>query len=143
MRSFLPLVTLCISLLGVALPAWLALIAYRNQTRTKTAEFLLALHKSFFVDEFYKTIRDQIDSGSAEAIDALVKEETPAFTDFLNFFELVAYMEKQGTLSNDDIAALLGHYLRILCENASLTAYIADSKNGFEHLKNLVEHRVE
>ena len=79
--------------------ALVALANYWHQTRTKKAKFLLTLHKSFLVEEFYKGIRDQIDGGSYEEIAALVKEESPAFTDFLNFFELVAYMGKQGTLS--------------------------------------------
>ena len=52
------------------------------------------------------------------------------FTDFLNFFELVAYMGKEKIISGRDVEALLGYYLKVLTMRPELRAYIHDEKRA-------------
>jgi len=127
-----------------ALSAYFALKTFHHNTRTKAAEFLSNLHKSFFVDETYKKVRSVLDDDSEGAeitLSNFIKEEPPEFTDFLNFFELVAYMGSEKTLSKKDVEALLGYYLQTLSDKPLLRKYIQDKKNGFEHLDMLLTTR--
>ena len=81
--------TLVIAIAG----ATVALNTYRRNATTKRAEFLTSLHKSFFVEKTYKRIREILDDDSpagAAARETMVAEQSAAFTDFLNFFELIA-----------------------------------------------------
>jgi hypothetical protein len=122
----------------------LALRTFRHGARTKAAEFLSRLHQQFFVEKTYKKIRAILDDDSQSATDALhrlVIDETADFTDFLNFFELVACMGHCRTLSRGDVEALLGYYLQILTEKAEIREYIHTKKNGFEYLDKLLTSR--
>ena len=115
---------------------------YKLNSRTKVAEFLLKLHQSFFVDATYSKMRQTLDEESAtgsELIGSLVKQEGVEFTDFVNFFELVAYMNQRGDLQAADVYALFGYYLRILTTNADLRGYIRDKSRSFEHLNALLD----
>ena len=44
----------------------------------------------------------------------MVDREDADFTDYLNFFEFMAYLEDRGQLSKRDVAALFDYYLRLL-----------------------------
>jgi hypothetical protein len=132
---------------GVAIAgisAALALRTFHRGARTKSAEFLARLHEQFFVEKTYKKIRSILDDDSQSAADALhrlVNQETADFTDFLNFFELVAYMGHCRTLSRGDVEALLGYYLQMLTDKHELREYIHTKKKGFEYLDKLLSSR--
>ena len=132
------------AVIAASVSACFGIVTYRRSTRTKAAEFLSALHKDFFVEKTYKKTRDILDDESETAyskLEAFVRDEPAEFTDFLNFFELVAYMGKCGTLSDADVEALLGYYLQILTDKPELRRYIHNRKKGFEHLDELLTRR--
>jgi hypothetical protein len=121
--------------------ASVALVTYRRNAKTKRAEFLTSLHRSFFVEETYKRIREVLDDDSPAGEttrEAMVAEQPAAFTDFLNFFELIAYFKILGAYKEDDVKALLGYYLRLLRRSRSVYRYICDRKNDFENLQALL-----
>jgi hypothetical protein len=121
--------------------ASIALLTYWKNTNTRRAEFLWNLHKSFFVDDTYKTVRRVFDDPSEEAATkraTFAKEEPEEFTDFLNFFELVAYLERRRNLSRRDIEALFDYYLTLLEKDQLIRNYIRNPKNGFEQLDGLL-----
>ena len=70
-----------------------------------------------------------------------VSQELTEFTDFLNFFELVAYFKSIETLANEDVEALLGYYLDRLSRKVVVRKYVRDSSHGFEHLRRLLTER--
>jgi hypothetical protein len=132
------------TLLVGGLAALIAAFSYRRNSRTRRAEFLCQLHRSFFEDETYKSVRKALDTEEEEAIAAFVVTESEDFTDFLNFFELVAYLQRQNNLSLEDVEALLGYYLALLRERPALRGYIRTRTHGFEELDRLLaimEHR--
>ncbi len=121
--------------------AFVAVRAYSHNSRTKAAEFLMALHKSFFVEDTYRKVRDTVDGDSEQAVEELsryVSEQPGIFTDFLNFFELVAFMRKKETLSQEQVEALLGYYLKKLAAKENVRNYIGNPENGFENLDELL-----
>lgn len=140
-------VDLCIkafaAIVGVV-SAGFAVRTYERNTRTKAAEFLMSLHKAFFVDGTYQPMKDLLDCDGAEEEEKLAKavaEQSAAFTDFLNFFELVAYLTEIDTLTTDDTEALLGYYLDKLVEAPAVWGYVRRSSTGFENLRRLLAER--
>lgn len=118
-----------------------AAIGYLRNARTRRAEFLWDLHQSFFEKDTYKNVRRKLDETSAEAaddLDAYIESEAEEFTDFLNFFELVSYLEKKHNLSLQDVRALLGYYLSLLSNHQRVRSYIRNPANGFEELDRLL-----
>ncbi len=104
----------------------------------------MALHQAFFVAETYKKVRNSLDDRSGPArreLTRYINEEPYEFTDFLNFFELVAFMRREGTLSEAQVEALLGYYLQILADTPELRAYIGNEQKNFEHLDELLSRR--
>ena len=127
-----------------AVTAASAALTYQKNARTKAAEFLLSLHKAFFVDTTYSGMKALLDCdtpGDEANLSEVVRAETTEFTDFLNFFELVAYFESIETLSHEDVEALLGYYLDRLSKKVVVRKYVRDSSHSFEHLRLLLTER--
>lgn len=124
--------------------AYFGLKTYARNVRTRRAEFLVDLHKTFFIEEKYRRVRQILDSDSddAAAVDArnlLIQDEPEDFIEFLNFFELVAYLEHCGNLSIEDVDALLGYYFKLLIHHTKIRDYIRDKLHSdFEHLDALL-----
>lgn len=141
------IVTLCLAGISVAtaiISAWYGIRTYQRNARTKAAEFLTQLHQAFFVDKTYKRVRQLLDIDQPEdsnRLQRLIAEESSDFTDFLNFFELVAYFVECGTLLEEDAEALLEYYLDILDSTPILRAYIGRPDRGFQHLNRLLHNR--
>ncbi len=120
------------------------MFTYVRNSKTKTAEFLMTLHKAFFAESTYQQMKMLLDcDGVAEEgkLEAMVQTEPPEFTDFLNFFELVAYLDSVGTLARRDSEALLGYYFNLLREKKAVWNYIQSSAKGFENLRKLLAER--
>jgi hypothetical protein len=88
-------------------------------------------------------VREQLDSGDAQKISKVVREESACFTDYLNFFEFLGYLEKSRQVSRDDILGLFQYYLHNLKANPDVMRYIEDSKNGFERLREMLRQNLE
>ena len=122
--------------------AIVALSVYWKNAITRRVEFLYDLHTSFFVNETYKAVRKVLDDSSEKAAArraAFVRDEPEQFTDFLNFFELVAYLEQRRNLSLKDVEALLGYYLTLFEQHSDVRSYVRNPKNGFEQLNGLLD----
>ncbi len=130
-----------LTLLIGAVAAAFGLYNYIKNVQTKRAEFIYKLHTDFFVSQTYKEVRSILDSddeSSGEERERYIAEEPEEFTDFLNFFELVAYLQKRGDLSTKDVEALLGYYLSLLSDHKPIRRYIGNQANGFEELNRLL-----
>ncbi len=133
-----------LALVVAALSAAIAAFTYWRSTRTKAAEFLTSLHQAFFVDKTYKKVRSVLDDESklgASKLSELLQTEPDDFTDFLNFFELVAYLRECRNLSAKDVEALPGYYLTLLANKPDLRSYI--NSRDFEHLDSLLTKRAK
>jgi len=131
-------VTATLAVVGAAVALW----NVRITVRTKTAEFLLSLHKAFFTEKTYDDMRRFLDDQGEIAVKELalkVHNEDDDFIRFLNFFELIAYMWACHTLQYEDVEALLGYYLRRLNHNEEVRKYISNPEKSFEHLNRLLK----
>lgn len=75
-------------------------------------------------------------TANSDNANRLVIEEKAAFTDYLNFFEYVAFLKKSKQLRNRDVEALFDYYLKCLKRHDRVRTYI--DNNGYEHLSHLL-----
>jgi hypothetical protein len=68
----------------------------------------------------------------------LVKAEGPGFTDYLNFFELLAYLHKSEPISTQEVSGVFDYYLKSLKRHKDVADYIATPSKGFETLNELL-----
>ncbi len=97
------------------------------------------------IQKFYeapdlKRIRKVLDDNSADAaaVEELVRSEDSDLTDYLNFFEFMAYLKDRRQLSKKDVAALFDYYLRLLSKHKDVRKYVLDDRNGYGYLKILM-----
>jgi hypothetical protein len=116
-----------------------AVFVYWRKARGERARWAENLYSRFFEKQELKEIRNILDCdpGTPE-VAALVTNESPQWTDYLNFFELVAYLEESRQLKARDVKALFEYYLGCLKKHQPVMNYIVDESNGFEHLRKFL-----
>jgi hypothetical protein len=143
--------------LGTIVLALLGLWArqnYRRQVSLEQMRWLQQLYDSFYNSDRYKEVRQVIDfdevgqtmellrRGDADPHQLSLPERTQLdqFTDYLNFFEWLAYLEEEKQLTFRQLDTMFGYYLTRLSQvdrNRQLRQYIRD--NGYEQLHRLLD----
>jgi hypothetical protein len=126
------------SIAGIVAAFW-ALWVYRSNSQRERARWAESLYSKFFERDQLKRVRDLLDCNPGDQqVSDLVNKETSDYTDYLNFFEFVAYLQASKQLSNKDVEALFGYYLGCLNRHSDVTQYIRDEKKGYEYLRKLL-----
>lgn len=116
-----------------------ALLVYRNNSKRERARWAEGLYTRFYEKPELKKVRDQLDCVAGDAgVASLVSEESSALTDYLNFFEFVAYLQSSKQLSRTDVHALFGYYLDCLRRHKDVVGYIRNKEKGFEYLSKII-----
>lgn len=119
--------------------AIIAIVTYRSNSRRERSKWAIQLYEKFYESDHYGKMRDKIDCAADDpAVRDIVKSEDPAFTDYLNFFETVAFLVTRKQLSEDDVLSLFHYYLRCLKRHRVVTNYLNDREKGFEHLNEFL-----
>jgi hypothetical protein len=107
------------------------------------ARWLASLYEKLYEKDHLKGVRQILDSADREAseINKLVTDEPSEFTDYLNFFEFVAVLEKSGQLKSNEIEDLFHYYLDCLEKSPKIREYLA--AKGYEHLDEFVRARTK
>jgi hypothetical protein len=147
--------TLLLSLAAI-LGGSLALIDYRARVVAEKSKWALQLYEKLFEEGQLKEVRRQLDYGDTKEIKELIKADEEGrefsegqqgkfdrFTDYLNFFELVARLKAIGQLTDEDINATFDYYLRLLTKqrNPEIRQYL--TREGFENLGKLLADEYE
>lgn len=127
----------------MAVPAWWALFTYRQRVKLERAKWIKELYEKFYERSDLKAVRDLVDSREEDVtkraeLDKLIGEERPEFTDYLNFFEFLGYLEESRQVRQTDIFGIFGYYLASLKQNEKVNGYVEDGENGFEMLRRLL-----
>lgn len=132
--------TLPVFHLLAAISVVIAAAAYWKNSALERARWLSSLYTKFYEAPDLKFTREVLDCNSPNSPDVkkLVEEQDARFTDYLNFFEFMAYLKACGQLSHKDVAALFDYYLRILSKHDDVRKYVLDDKNGYGYLKRLL-----
>jgi hypothetical protein len=120
-----------------------AFLQYRANSRLERARWLASLYEKFYEKDQLKGVRQILDSADRDAseINKLVTDESPEFTDYLNFFEFVAVLEKSGQLKSNEIEDLFHYYLDCLEKSPKIREYLA--AKGYEHLDEFLRARTK
>lgn len=137
------LITDWVTPLGMLIAAFWALWTYHKSVRLARARWMKELYEKFYEQPQQKDVREQLDSGDEKKIFKLVTEESPLFTDYLNFFEFLGYLEKSKQVSRDDILGLFRYYLQNLKAHPEILDYVEDPKNGFEGLRKMLRQDLD
>jgi hypothetical protein len=128
------------SVAGIVAAFW-ALVVYRNNSRRERARWAESLYARFYERAELKLTRDKLDCAAGDpAVAKLVTEEASELTDYLNFFEFVAYLESSNQLAEADVQALFSYYLECLRKHKEVAAYIQNREKGFEYLRKILFH---
>jgi len=115
---------------------------YGNARRLEKARWALQLYEKFYEREDLKEIRKTLDGNTdTDAVTTLVKNQPDSFTDYLNFFEFIAFLWRREQMSLEDVNDLFDYYLECLWRHSSVAAYIGDTENGYEQLSRLLRKR--
>jgi hypothetical protein len=116
-----------------------AVIAYRQNSRLERARWVTTLFEKFYHNVAMKKICAILDEEkTTPEIRELVEKEDSEFTDYLNFFEYVAYLARSGQMRRVDVETLFEYYLRCMRRHLTVRDYIDDPKNSFEQLSWLL-----
>jgi hypothetical protein len=128
-----------VSYLGTTAAAVFAFFVYKSNARRERARWVESLYSRFFEEGELKRVRDILDCAADDAdVEALVNKEGSDWTDYLNFFELVAYLQESKQLERQDVSALFDYYLGCLRRHRSTVSYIRDESKGFKYLRKLL-----
>jgi hypothetical protein len=119
--------------------AFVAVLTYYRNSMVERARWLSSLYSKFYEAPDLKRIRKALDENvpNSPVIQELVGEEDSDFTDYLNFFEFMAYLEARRQLKKRDVAALFDYYLRVLSKHEDVREYVSNDRNGYGYLKKL------
>jgi hypothetical protein len=137
----------------VAGAAILARRSYRHQISLERMKWLQQFYDNFYNSDRYKAVRQRIDFDDVETLFPLLRKSDTApqelrpqerdqldqFTDYLNFFEWIGYLEKEGQVSFENVDVMFKYYLVRLLQvdaNQQLRKYISD--HGYEELNRLL-----
>jgi len=130
-----------ISYAAAACAAIAALLVYKSNSRRERARWAESLYSKFFEQIGLKAVREVLDSVAGDPrVRELVTNESSDWTDYLNFFEFVAYLRSSRQLSERDVQALFGYYLECLKRHPVVVEYIRDRSKGFDYLRELLAH---
>ena len=115
---------------------------YRNSAFER-AKWAANLYEKFYEGTTLKQVRDRLDClNDLDSVNEIVLREEPTFTDYLNFFEFIAFLKTSKQLKDSEIEALFGYYLDCLNRHDRVKQYILNPENGYEGLAKLLASRV-
>jgi hypothetical protein len=128
------------AILGAVAALW-AIYVYFTNSRLRRAEWLASLYEKFYERPDLKEVREILDCDGSDSpeVDRMVSEEPAKFSDYLNFFEFVAVLQKSRQLKEGEIEDLFGYYLDCLENGPKLRQYI--SVKEYENLDKLLRSR--
>jgi hypothetical protein len=127
-----------ITLVIVSISAFYAVNTYRKNASLEHAKWLFNLYEKFYEKEHLKDIRNALDcSETTKEVENLVEKQPFEFTDYLNFFEFVAFLKKSEQITFEEINDLFGYYLSCISRHKSVRKYL--KPNGYEMLDDLLE----
>jgi hypothetical protein len=132
-----------ISAVGTVLAAGFAAFVYQRNSTFERAKWASSLYDKFYEGPNLKQARDKLDClTDSDSVNEIVIREDADFTDYLNFFEFIAFLKISKQLKNSEIEALFGYYLDCLNRHDRVKQYISNPENGYEGLAQLLGSRI-
>lgn len=137
------LIAATISAVGTTAAAGFAALVYRRNSALERAKWASSLYEKFYEEPNLKQMRERLDCvNDSDSVNEIVIREESAFTDYLNFFEFIAFLQTSEQLRDSEIEVLFGYYLDCLSRHDRVKQYIANADNGYEGLVKLLTSRL-
>ncbi len=124
--------------IGGLVAAFWAVWTYHQSMKLARARWVKELYEKFYEQPQLKTVREELDSSDEGVKTKLVRGESSSFTDYLNFFEFLAYLKESGQVKKADMLGIFQYYLENLKSCPDVFAYINDASKGFEKLSKVL-----
>ncbi|MGL5891800.1 MAG: DUF4760 domain-containing protein, partial [Bacteroidia bacterium] len=133
----------------VAFSALFAASTYYRNGRLERAKWLNTLHEKFFIENKFSEIRRLLDYKEPSDLYSSLAASFPnrndknnidleeKLVDYLNFFEFIATLNKQGQLSQSEINSTFGYYISKLNSHKWLIESL--KTHEFKNLPSLIE----
>lgn len=132
-----------VSAVGTVLAAGFAAFVYQRNSTFERAKWASSLYEKFYEATNLKQVRDKLDCpNDLDLVNEIVIREEADFTDYLNFFEFIAFLNTSKQLKNSEIEALFGYYLDCLNRHDRVKQYISNPENGYEGLSKILASRI-
>ena len=132
-----------ISAVGTVVAAVFAAFVYQRNSTFERAKWASSLYERFYEGSTLKQVRDKLDCvKDLDSVNEIVIREEPSFTDYLNFFEFIAFLKTSKQLKDSEIEVLFGYYLDCLNRHDRVKTYISNPENGYEGLATLLASRI-
>jgi predicted negative regulator of RcsB-dependent stress response len=134
-KPWVEIVLYLVTIIGGPFAIW---TYWKNQSLERS-RWASSLYEKFYEEIDHKGIRRELDcSAGSEEVAKLVDREPPEFTDYLNFFEHVAYLIKCKQIKRADAEAYFGYYLACLKQHPAVLTYVRNKAKGYEYLAELI-----
>ncbi len=123
---------------------------YRRNSNAEKVMWISNLYEKFYERDELKMVREILDcqttkegnSKEEKKLASIVEGETRDFTDYLNFFELVAFLKKNGQITSEQVEDLFGYYLQYLKRHEIIRDYIEEPAKGYELLSSMIKEQI-
>lgn len=138
-----------VAAVAIAIPA---ILTYRESLRLRRAEWLHKLFQEYYSATTYRPIRQLLDAPDgrarlSEMLSRLASRESRLspeesktlydLTDFLSFFEFIAFLHSEGALSLEDCKVLFHYYLQLLAQQRDVLDFM--KRYGYGLLLQLLD----
>ena len=131
------------SAIGTVLAAGFAAFVYYRNSAFERAKWASSLYGKFYEETTLKHLREMLDClKDSDSVNEIVIRQESAFTDYLNFFEFIAFLKSSKQLKDSEIEALFGYYLDCLNRHDRVRQYVSNPENGYEGLAKLLTSRI-
>ena len=125
---------------GTFVAAAFAAYTYYRSANLEQAKWQASLYEKFYEKPDLKKVREILDSDDEISLEItkLIHDETPEFSDYLNFFEFVAFLSlKSKQLKIDEVDDLFGYYLDCFNRRSDIRSYV--SEKSYELVGKLLD----
>ncbi|MFN0082421.1 MAG: hypothetical protein ACKVOM_07855 [Ferruginibacter sp.] len=119
-------------------------VTYIKNNKLKRGEWLKSLFEKFYEGKTFSKIRKEIEYERIgvylelnENGDVKSEENEEELVDYLNFFEFIATLVKNGHLRKGEVNQMFGYFLKAINKNDFLKNYLI--KYDFENLDELLK----
>lgn len=117
---------------------------YFKNNKLKRGEWLKSLFEKFYEGKTFSKVRKEIEYERLETYLELREdkevgneENEEELVDYLNFFEFISTLVKNGHLRKDEVNQMFGYFLKAINKNVFLKGYLI--KYDFENLDELLK----
>ncbi len=120
--------------------ALLSWYQYAKNSRRERSRWLFDLYQRFYGDPSLKKMASLIDWGETSFLrDESERQLWTELDEYLNFFEFIAFLKRNGQLKLGEIRSMFDYPLEKISDDPKVLAYLRLPEHGYEGLNELLK----